>query len=212
MPWRIADPMSIRLEFVAEACARRRSVAALCVQYVISEKTGFKWLARFRAHGPAGLVNASHGPTRVRTGRQRRSASSCVRHAVRIQPGERASCAPPSPPAHPALAWPAASTITALLDRAGLVRPAGGGAAAHSAISAARAGLSVPWTRRMRSGRWTTRASSGPATGTGAIRSRSSTRTRASSWPASRIVRRRPTPRTRYSPRASAAMDCPRPS
>ena len=60
MPWSQPDLMSLRLEFVAEALARRQSFTALCAQYGLSEKTGYKWLARFRTHGPAGLHDGSH--------------------------------------------------------------------------------------------------------------------------------------------------------
>ena len=62
MPWSVPNVMSIRLEFVAEALGRRRAFTALCVQYGISEKTGYKWLARFKQLGPAGLTDASHVP------------------------------------------------------------------------------------------------------------------------------------------------------
>ena len=122
MPWRIADPMSIRLEFVAEVFARRRSVAALCAQYGISEKTGYKWLARFRAHGPAGLTDAPHTP------------HGCPHQTPAVQRELLCATRREHPTwgarklrevlaaAHPALAWPAPSTITTLLDRAGLVQ------------------------------------------------------------------------------------------
>ena len=62
MSWSVPDLMSIRLEFVAEALGRRRPFAGLCTLYGISEKTGYKWLARFRAGGPAALADASHAP------------------------------------------------------------------------------------------------------------------------------------------------------
>jgi transposase-like protein len=54
--------MSIRLEFVAEALGHRRSFAALCAQYGISEKTGYKWVKRFTEGGPAALADDSHAP------------------------------------------------------------------------------------------------------------------------------------------------------
>jgi transposase InsO family protein len=114
--------MSIRLEFVAEVFARRRSVAALCAQYGISEKTGYKWLARFRAHGPAGLTDAPHTP------------HGCPHQTPAVQRELLCATRREHPTwgarklrevlaaAHPALAWPAPSTITTLLDRAGLVQ------------------------------------------------------------------------------------------
>lgn len=123
MPWRITDLMSIRLEFVAEVLARRRPVAALCAQYGISEKSGYKWLARFRALGPAGLADAPHTPAACphQTPQAQRELLCAAR---RLHPtwGARKLRAALAA-AHPALAWPAASTITTLLHRAGLVPP-----------------------------------------------------------------------------------------
>ena len=58
MSWSVPDLMSIRLEFVAEALGRRHPFAGLCTLYGISEKTGYKWVARFRAGGPAGLSDS----------------------------------------------------------------------------------------------------------------------------------------------------------
>ncbi len=122
MPWRIADPMSIRLEFVAEVLARRRPVAALCAQYGISEKTGYKWLARFRAHGPAGLADAPHTPHRCphQTPSVQRELLCAARRAHPTWGARKLRAALAA--THPTLGWPAASTITTLLDRAGLVR------------------------------------------------------------------------------------------
>lgn len=122
MPWRIADPMSIRLEFVAEAFARRRSIAVLCAQYGISEKTGYKWLARFRAHGPAGLADASHTPHGCphQTPDVQRELLCAARRAHPTWGARKLRVVLAA--AHPTLAWPAASTITTLLDRAGLIR------------------------------------------------------------------------------------------
>jgi transposase InsO family protein len=113
--------MSIRLEFVAEVLARRRPVAALCAQYGISEKTGYKWVARFRAHGPAGLTDATHAPQRCphRTPTEQRELLCAARRAHPTWGARKLRAVLAT--AHPALGWPAASTITTLLDRAGLV-------------------------------------------------------------------------------------------
>lgn len=122
MPWRNADLMSIRLEFVAEAFARRQAIAPLCAQYGISEKTGYKWLARFRAQGPAGLSDASHAPRSCphQTPREQQALLCAARRAHPTW-GARKLRASLSVQ-HPTLHWPAPSTITTLLERAGLVR------------------------------------------------------------------------------------------
>jgi putative transposase len=49
-------------EFVEQAEKRDEPFAALCARFRISRKTGYKWLNRFRAAGPAGLVALSRRP------------------------------------------------------------------------------------------------------------------------------------------------------
>ena len=121
MPWRTADIMSIRLEFVAEALGSRRPFAALCAQYAISEKTGYKWLARFRAHGPTALADQAHTPhTCPHQTPERQRALLCALRRAHPTWGARKLRARLGTQ-YPELAWPAPSTITTLLDRAGLV-------------------------------------------------------------------------------------------
>ena len=170
MPWSPADLMSIRLEFVAEALGRRRAFATLCTQYGISEKTGYKWLARFRAAGPAGLADASHAPHACP--HQTPAAQRALLEALRrVHPtwGARKLRAR-LVVTHPALAWPAPSTITQLLDRAGLVRhrrrrSGGAGASAGGAEAEGRGPCPAPgpnalWTMdykgqfRLGNGQW----------------------------------------------------------
>lgn len=122
MPWSVSNVMSIRLEFVAEALGHRRTFRALCVQYGISEKTGYKWLARFKELGPAGLSDASHvpracphatpAPQRDLLIAMRRAHPSWGARKLRgVLQGQ-----------HPALSWPVPSTITTLLHREGLIQ------------------------------------------------------------------------------------------
>jgi len=48
MPWKEATPMSERKAFVGEALKAEASVSALCREFGISRKTGYKWLKRYR--------------------------------------------------------------------------------------------------------------------------------------------------------------------
>ncbi|HVF40674.1 MAG TPA: IS481 family transposase [Gemmatimonadaceae bacterium] len=52
--------MKIREEFIQHALSGRFPVTALCNAYGISEKTGHKWLNRFKEEGRAGLADRSH--------------------------------------------------------------------------------------------------------------------------------------------------------
>lgn len=62
MPWYSHNLMSLRLEFVKFASAPGTNMRALCRQFEISPRTGYKWLGRFKAHGAEGLLNRSRRP------------------------------------------------------------------------------------------------------------------------------------------------------
>ena len=66
MSWKAATPMSLRLEFWALATRPEANVAALCRRFEISRKTGYKWLARYRDAGAAGL-GCPQPPSRERS-------------------------------------------------------------------------------------------------------------------------------------------------
>lgn len=62
MPWRKADVVTLREEFVLKALGKAQSFGELCAEYGISRKTGYKWLGRFREGGLAGLRDVSRRP------------------------------------------------------------------------------------------------------------------------------------------------------
>ena len=63
MPWRKTEPMSQRSEFVLSAM-ETRNFRALCAEFGISAKTGYKWKERFIAVGLEGLAEESRRPQR----------------------------------------------------------------------------------------------------------------------------------------------------
>jgi len=114
--------MSQRLEFIQAVLHRApgQSIRDVCRTVGISEKTGHKWLERFGTGGPAALADRSHAPHQpahqvpaalatalceLREAQPTWGARKLRQVLAREQPG------------HP---WPAPSTITALLIRAGL--------------------------------------------------------------------------------------------
>ncbi len=136
--------MSLRHEFVTQATAEGAHIAQLCAQFGISRKTGYKWLARYRAEGEAGLVDRSRRP-KTSPHRTPAAVEACVlaeRAAHPVWGGRKVRARllaqaplPPVPtlspptgcgdagdvPSVPApRGWPSASTITALVRRAGL--------------------------------------------------------------------------------------------
>jgi transposase InsO family protein len=63
MPWNEVSTMSLRQEFVQLASQEGANVRQLCRRFEVSAKTAYKWLARFRADGSAGLADRSRRPT-----------------------------------------------------------------------------------------------------------------------------------------------------
>lgn len=62
MPFTETDIVDERARFIEDAHRSLRSFSELCERYSISRTTGYKWLARWRALGPAGLQNRSSRP------------------------------------------------------------------------------------------------------------------------------------------------------
>jgi transposase InsO family protein len=122
MPWREATPMSERREFVRFASQEGASMSALCRRFGISRKTGYKWLARYRDAGPAGLADRSRrpraSPRRTPPALEARVCALREQHPAwggrKLQRllHREAVGAPPAP-----------STITGILNRNGLLNP-----------------------------------------------------------------------------------------
>jgi len=55
MPWKETCHMGERTQFMARILNGEDEMAALCREYGISRKTGYKWLGRHRCEGAAGL-------------------------------------------------------------------------------------------------------------------------------------------------------------
>ena len=122
MPWQTHSPMSRRQEFIdARLDARSLSMRALCAQFGISEKTGYKWWARFRAGGPAALADASKAP-KVPPHQLTpavRDAILALREAHPTWGARKLRVVLQR--TDPTTGWPAASTIQQVCKRAGLI-------------------------------------------------------------------------------------------
>jgi transposase len=100
--------------------AQEEPMAALCRRFGISRRVGYKWLGRYREAGVAGLEDRSRAPLGHPQAVAAAIAERClaVRRAhptwgpVKVRAWLRRH--------QPTLGWPAASTIGAVFDRAGL--------------------------------------------------------------------------------------------
>jgi putative transposase len=122
MPWQGVCPMELRMRFVNAVLTEEDSITALCEEYGVSRKTGYKWLTRFQAQGPAGLAERSRAPHVVPW-----AVSQAQTEAIIALRRQHPSWGPKKLRAKlltraPAQPWPAMSTIGDLLQREGLSR------------------------------------------------------------------------------------------
>ena len=62
MPWKEVSVVSSRQEFVSLALAEGANVSEFCRRFNISQKTGYKWIGRFKREGERGLQDRSRRP------------------------------------------------------------------------------------------------------------------------------------------------------
>jgi transposase InsO family protein len=62
MAWKECSVVSQRDQFVQLFLSGDSSMAAVCRQFGISRRTGYKWIGRFNSHGAAGLSDRSRRP------------------------------------------------------------------------------------------------------------------------------------------------------
>ena len=122
MPWTETCVMDERLLLVAQYRDGRIPMTELCRAAGVSRKTAYKWLARYAAEGAAGLQDRSRAP-HVQ-GRQ--TPAEVAEHLVALK-RQRQLWGPKKLVAvlrerHPEIAWPAVSTVSAILDARGLVK------------------------------------------------------------------------------------------
>lgn len=119
MPWTNTTVMDQREAFISKALAAGANIRSLCREYEISPTTAYKWLRRYRDRGTMALADISRRP----------------RHSPKQTPSELEAAVLSLRRTHPAwgarkiaaslrrqgLTPPAASTITRLLHREGLI-------------------------------------------------------------------------------------------
>jgi putative transposase len=123
MPWRTTCPMDERTQFMAARLARDESMSVLCRRFGISRKTGYQLWSRYEAEGPAGLLPRSHAPHQPP-----HALSEAIEQAILELREKHPRWGPRKLRAwlqqrRAGPAWPAASTIGALLHRHGLTVP-----------------------------------------------------------------------------------------
>jgi putative transposase len=120
MGWKETCAVDERMRFVIALEKREESFAAICRQFGVSRRVGYKWLARYEEAGVEGLLDRSRAPLHHPQAIADDLAEQCL--AVRRA---HPSWGPLKVLAFlerraPRTNWPSASTIGALFDREGL--------------------------------------------------------------------------------------------
>jgi putative transposase len=120
MGWTETCAVDERMRFVIAVEEQEEAFSALCRQFGVSRRTGYKWLERYQEAGVEGLRDRSRAPLHHPQTIGKEIAERCL-GVRRVHPTwgplkvraflERQT---------PAIEWPAASTIGALFDREGL--------------------------------------------------------------------------------------------
>lgn len=120
MPWKENRVLDNRVQFIADMLDGEESMSAICENFEISRKTGYKWWMRYLAGGFEALENRSTRPQyHPHTSKQstvgkvlelRAKHPTCGARKLRVRLRIL----------HPKTKWPAASTISEILRRAGL--------------------------------------------------------------------------------------------
>ena len=121
MPWKVGTVMDQRIEFVSRRLRGER-LTDLCAEFGISEKTGKKFMARYRELGPTGLEDQSRRP-RSSPRRTSDATTELVVEARRAHPTWGPHKIKAVLERQHSTRLPAPSTIGDILKRHGLVEP-----------------------------------------------------------------------------------------
>ena len=78
MGWKETCAVDERMRFVIAAEKREEPLAAVCREFGVSRKTGYKWLARYRDAGVEGLLDRSRAPQHHPQAIAREIAERCI--------------------------------------------------------------------------------------------------------------------------------------
>lgn len=123
MPWKETCSMDERMKFVGWHLQQEWPMAALCREFGISRKTGYKLVQRYYEEGPDGLKDRSRAPHH-----HPQAVSRVVERAVVSARSAHPTWGPKKLRAwlqhqEATMTWPAASTIGQILSRHGLCVP-----------------------------------------------------------------------------------------
>jgi putative transposase len=121
MPWSQTSPLDQKTQFIAAYLRDRLSVTERCELYGISRKTGYKWIDRYRIHGPQGLEERSRRPSTSPRHTPDQVVAAIVDARRRHPSWGAKKLLSILYKRHARWPWPARSTVCDILRRHGLV-------------------------------------------------------------------------------------------
>ncbi len=121
MPWNEVSPMDQRVRFIADLQRKYLSLSELCRHFGVSRKTAYKWIERYEADGPAGLVDRSRRPHACPHQTPARVVEALLECRRRHPTWGAKKLLSILSRSHPEWEWPARSTGSELIKRHGLV-------------------------------------------------------------------------------------------
>ncbi len=121
MPWQETLRMDQRVQFIADYQRGVFGVAELARQYAISRKTAYKWIDRYDADGPEGLVDQSRRPRHAPLATPPAIVAALLEVRRRHPTWGAKKLLKVVGTRHPTWALPARSTVCDVLSRAGAV-------------------------------------------------------------------------------------------
>jgi len=122
MPWKESRIVDERIKFIADVLRGDQNMTELCQIYNIARKTGYKWIERFQESGPSGLEELDRRPQNCPHATPDRIVKEIVELRFKHPTWGARKLRARLEDKKSGTEWPAASTITAILRRAGLVQ------------------------------------------------------------------------------------------
>lgn len=123
MPWIETEPMNEKIKFISAYLSKDVTFQALCEQFKISRKTGYKYINRYKSEGVEGLKDQSRAP-HTQANQTDPEIEESILHVKSIYPRWGAKkLLNKLEQDHADIQWPSRSTIDELLKKHGLVIP-----------------------------------------------------------------------------------------
>lgn len=113
--------MNEKMKFVGDVLKGERTMTELCRTYGIARKTGYKWLERYHAAGPSGLEEVTHKPKTCPQATPEDIVNQVLEVRYKYPTWGARKIHAKLEKSRPDTEWPAVSTISEILKRAGLV-------------------------------------------------------------------------------------------